>query len=127
MLCGLRDLSSLTKDRTQAMAVKAYNPNHWATREFPQTSFLNSKFCLILYHRIYHNVYPIIYTDTQLNCFKFFLFISAMNVLCENCDSLTVELLSQRKMEFFKALEIHIHTYIHIYVKCPVISRKIQW
>lgn len=57
-----------------------------------------------------------IYSDTQLSCFKFFLFISAMNVLCENRDSLTVELLSQREMEFFKALEIHVYIYIHRYM-----------
>ena len=34
---GLQDLSSLTKDRTQAPAVKAWSPNHWTTREFPGT------------------------------------------------------------------------------------------
>ena len=36
MLCGLQDLSSLTRDRTQASVVKAQKPNHWTTREFPQ-------------------------------------------------------------------------------------------
>ena len=34
-LCGLQDLSSLTRDQTQAPAVKAPSPNHWTTREFP--------------------------------------------------------------------------------------------
>ena len=34
-LCSLQDLSSLTRDRTWAMAVKAPSPNHWTTREFP--------------------------------------------------------------------------------------------
>ena len=33
--CGLQDLSSLTRDRTQALAVKMTNPNHWTAREFP--------------------------------------------------------------------------------------------
>ena len=32
---GLRDHSSLTRDRTQATAVKALSPNHWKAREFP--------------------------------------------------------------------------------------------
>ena len=40
MLHSLRDLSSLTRDQTQAPAVKAPNPNHWTTREFPSTDFL---------------------------------------------------------------------------------------
>ena len=31
----MQDLSSLTRDRTWAMAVKAPSPNHWTTREFP--------------------------------------------------------------------------------------------
>ena len=35
ILCSLQDLSSLTRDRTWAMAVKAPSPNHWTTREFP--------------------------------------------------------------------------------------------
>ena len=33
---GLRDLSSLTRDQTRAMAVKVPNPNHWTTREFQE-------------------------------------------------------------------------------------------
>ena len=32
--CSLQDLSSLTRDWTQAWAVKALSPNHWSTREF---------------------------------------------------------------------------------------------
>ena len=32
---AMRDLSSLTRDRTQALAVKVLSPNHWTTREFP--------------------------------------------------------------------------------------------
>ena len=35
----LRDLSSLTRDWTQAPAVKALSPYHWTTREFPGVSF----------------------------------------------------------------------------------------
>ena len=34
--CGLWDLSSLTKDRTWAMAMKAPSPNHGTAREFPK-------------------------------------------------------------------------------------------
>ena len=33
--CGLQDLSSLTRDQTQAPAVKVPSPNHWTTKEFP--------------------------------------------------------------------------------------------
>ena len=37
-LCGLQDLSSLTRDWTWAMAMKALSPNHCTTRELPQFS-----------------------------------------------------------------------------------------
>ena len=33
-------LSSLTRDWTQAPAVKAQSPNHWTTREFPKIYFI---------------------------------------------------------------------------------------
>ena len=33
-LCGLQDLSSPSRDRTRALALKALSPNHWTTREF---------------------------------------------------------------------------------------------
>ena len=43
-LCHLWDLSSLTRDWTQAVAVKALSPNHWSARESPKILFLkNSK------------------------------------------------------------------------------------
>ena len=32
-LRGMRDLSSLTMDRTRAPAVEAWIPNHWTARE----------------------------------------------------------------------------------------------
>lgn len=32
---GLQDLSFPSRDQTQALAVKALSPNHWATKEFP--------------------------------------------------------------------------------------------
>ena len=35
MPCSLQDLSSPTRERTQATAVKAPSPNHWTAREFP--------------------------------------------------------------------------------------------
>ena len=34
----LRDPSSPTRDRTQALALEVRNPNPWTTREFPQSS-----------------------------------------------------------------------------------------
>ena len=36
--CVLRDLSSLTRDRTWAPAVEAWSPNHWTAREVPQSA-----------------------------------------------------------------------------------------
>ena len=36
--CSLWDLSSPTRDQTQALAVKARSPNHWTAREFPGTT-----------------------------------------------------------------------------------------
>lgn len=33
------DLSSLTRNRTQALAVKAPSPNHWPAKDFPEESF----------------------------------------------------------------------------------------
>ena len=36
--CGLRDLSSPTRNWTQAMVVKVSSPNHWTTREFSLSS-----------------------------------------------------------------------------------------
>ena len=33
----MRDLSSLTRDRTCAPAVAAQSPNHWTAREFPES------------------------------------------------------------------------------------------
>ena len=35
--CSLWDLSSPTRDWTQAMEVKVPSPNHWTVREFPHT------------------------------------------------------------------------------------------
>ena len=36
---GLWDPSSLTRDQTQALAVRARSPNHWTAREFPSFFF----------------------------------------------------------------------------------------
>lgn len=44
MLSGLRDLRSPTRNCTWATAVKAWKPNHQATREHPQEQFFNSHF-----------------------------------------------------------------------------------
>ena len=40
--CGLWDLSFLTRDRTRAMAMKVWNPNHQATREPPRLLLLQA-------------------------------------------------------------------------------------
>ena len=43
---ALRDLSSPTRDWTQATAVKALNPNHWTAREFPRKDRFFTQSCL---------------------------------------------------------------------------------
>ena len=40
LLQNLQDLSSLTRDWTQVLAVKVPSPNHWTAREFPRSLFL---------------------------------------------------------------------------------------
>ena len=47
MLCGLQDLSSLTRDWTWALAVKTISPNHWTTREFPKLLFRCALRCVV--------------------------------------------------------------------------------
>ena len=37
MLCSMQDLSSLTRDQTQAPAVEAWSRNHWMAREVQHT------------------------------------------------------------------------------------------
>ena len=44
MPCRLQDLSSLTRNWIQALAVKVPSPDHWTTREFP-IHFLKFQFC----------------------------------------------------------------------------------
>ena len=39
--CGMQDVSSLTRDRTRATAVKAQNPNHSKRRELPFSASLD--------------------------------------------------------------------------------------
>ena len=51
MMYGLWDLSSLTGNRTLAMAVKAPSPNHWTTREFPKTPLFNH--CVTLLKKLW--------------------------------------------------------------------------
>ena len=38
-------LVPLTRDQTRAWAVKAWSPNHWTGREFPNYRMFNSYFC----------------------------------------------------------------------------------
>ena len=53
---GLWDLSSPTRDWTQALAVRARSPNHWTTREFPSfILYLNlSSICKLFWLREWH-------------------------------------------------------------------------
>ena len=39
-LCGLREHTSLSGTKPEPLAVKAWNPNYWTTREFPTFFFL---------------------------------------------------------------------------------------
>ena len=61
MLCGLWDLSSPTRDQTQALAVKVPSPNHWTTREFSKLLLSNFKMhsLVLLFLQIF--IYFIIY------------------------------------------------------------------
>ena len=43
MPLGMQDLSYLTRDQTQALAVKVPSPNHWTAREFPEIPILTEK------------------------------------------------------------------------------------
>ena len=43
-LCGLWDLSPLTRDWIQATAVKVPSPNHWTAREFPVKLYFKKHF-----------------------------------------------------------------------------------
>ena len=43
-VCGFWDLSSLTRDWTWPLAVKALSPNLWTSREFPCDYFLDLPF-----------------------------------------------------------------------------------
>ena len=64
LLHVLQDLSSLTRDWTQALAVKALSPNHWTAREFPQLHISNWKHFIYLFiygHHIYLFIYLFIY------------------------------------------------------------------
>ena len=38
------DLSSLTRDRTQAPALEVQSPNHWTSKEVPQFTFFYHTF-----------------------------------------------------------------------------------
>ena len=42
MLHSLQDISFPNRDQTQPLAVKVQSPNHWTTREFPETCFLKT-------------------------------------------------------------------------------------
>ena len=77
MPCGLWDLSSQTRHRTQAPAVKAPSPNHWTTKEFlskfsfilPNSGLLNCilgeflhlifQLCFSLFSHIYFVISPL--------------------------------------------------------------------
>ena len=46
LLCSFQDLSSLTRDWTQAPAAKALSPDHWATGEVPTRAVLIVCLCV---------------------------------------------------------------------------------
>ena len=51
-LCGMGDLSSLTRGRTPAPAVRVPSPNHWTTREFPHILKNKEKVKILIYPNI---------------------------------------------------------------------------
>ena len=54
MLHGFQALGYLTRDQTQALALKALSPNHWTTREIPKNGILEAK------HRSQQGFLPVI-------------------------------------------------------------------
>ena len=68
--CSLRDLSSLTRDWTQAVAVKTLSPNHWTTRELP--------FSLIFYPFVYQLYWSFCEFPGVLYCQRFLFFWVSM-------------------------------------------------
>ena len=69
ILLGLWDLSSLTGDWTQALAVETPSTNHWTTREFSKCS--SSKWfslCILENHRLLElkGIWEIIILNTSL-------------------------------------------------------------
>ena len=73
---GLQDLSSPSRDSTQATAVKVPSPNHWTAREFP----------------IYFNIYlRLRFRWTVKNNFSYFLHkaitVVTAVMLCVHFDS----------------------------------------
>ena len=42
VLHGFQALGYLTRDQTQALALKALSPNHWTTREIPKNGILEA-------------------------------------------------------------------------------------
>ena len=80
MLHCFQDLSSLTRNGPWAMAVKAWNSNHWATRELPDQSFLSLLFRLPLFITLQHSSHSICYLLSAFPAKQrpyLFIFVSA--------------------------------------------------
>ena len=58
LLCGTRDLSSLTGDQTCVLGIGRWVPNHWTTGEVPTRSTLKCShfFCNTNGLRIFHTI-----------------------------------------------------------------------
>ena len=52
----MQNLLSLTRDWTQGLSMRMLSPNHWATIEFPQSSFFSVQISVIL---LIHNIVPL--------------------------------------------------------------------
>ena len=49
MPCGMKNLSSPTKDRTSAPAAEAQTSNHWTTREVPKFLLFVDPYSLLMF------------------------------------------------------------------------------
>ena len=52
----MQNLLSLTRDWTQGLSMRMLSPNHWATIEFPKSSFFSVQISVIL---LIHNIVPL--------------------------------------------------------------------
>ena len=88
---GLQDLSSPTRDRTQAPTVKAQGLNHWAAREFPT-----------------NNIFVSIFLEINSLIFTYIHFISKGNALSMCKQKTCIKTKSRVKI---KAVKQHVITF----------------